>query len=181
MAERRRYVVVGCPQRALVWYAVVRAAFKALQLQHVVNVATADNAEWFAQLMTRVRRGEVHGVRVCGHHGLDALDQSDQVDASAQRARVVDTLVADTSGTVVGYSTDALGLADLLERKSVSPATVVMFGAGTQAMAAAAACETIGAKVIGTTSRSWKSTEELHEAPAAERLRSMGLLTMLLY
>ncbi|MBI5531542.1 MAG: hypothetical protein HY898_02430 [Deltaproteobacteria bacterium] len=179
MTERRRYVVVGCPQRALVWYAVVRAAFKALQLQHVVNVATADNAEWFAQLMARVRRGEVHGVRVCGHHGLDALEQSDEADASAQRARVADTLVAEKSGTVVGYSTDALGLADLLQRKAASPATVVMFGAGTQAMAAAAACETIGAKVIGTTSRSWKSTEELHEAPAAERLRSMGLLTML--
>ena len=51
MTERRRYVVVGCPQRALVWYAVVRAALKALQLQHVVNVATADNLEWFSQLI----------------------------------------------------------------------------------------------------------------------------------
>jgi shikimate dehydrogenase len=129
--------------------------------------------------MTRVRRGEVHGVRVCGHHGMDALEHSDQLDVSAQRARVADTLALDRSGSVVGYSTDALGMADLLQRKMVSLTTVVMFGAGTQAMAASAACEALGAKVVGTTSRSWKSTEELHEAPAAERLRSMGLLTML--
>jgi len=179
MTERRRYVVVGCPQRALVWYAVVRAALKILQLPHVVNVATADNAEWFSQLMARVRRGEVHGVRVCGHHGMDAAEQSDELDASAQRARVADTLVVSSNGQVVGYSTDALGLAGVLRARSVAPTTVVMFGAGTQAMAAAAACDSLGAKVIGTTSRSWTSTEELHEAPEAERMRSMGLLTML--
>jgi shikimate 5-dehydrogenase len=163
----------------LVWYAVVRAAFKALQLPHVVNVATADNAEWFALLLARVRRGEVHGVRVCGHHGHDALEQSDEQDASAQRARVADTLVAVRGASVLAYCTDSLGMTDWMQQRGVQPNTVVMIGSGTQAMSVAAACESAGAKVIGTTSRSWRSTEELHEAPAAERLRNMGLLTML--
>jgi shikimate dehydrogenase len=177
--QRRRFVVVGCTQRALVWYAIVRAAFKALQLQHVVNVATEDSEAWFDQLVARVRRGEVHGVRICGQHGPHAMRLCDTPDASAQRAQVVDTLTHGVDGMLFGHCADALGLADVLEQKGIKPGTVVMIGAGTQAMAAAAACDSAGAKVIGTTTRSWTSTEQLLEAESAERLRSKGLLTML--
>jgi shikimate dehydrogenase len=179
MSERRRYVVVGCTQRALVWYAVVRAAFKALELQHVVNVATEESEEWFEQLIGRLRRGDVHGVRIAGHHGVRALHASGMPDASAQRAEVADTLTRGLNGMVVGHCADMLGLADLFEERGIKPGTVVMLGAGTQAMAAAAACEQAGANVIGVTTRSWTSTEKLLEAETAERFRSRGLLTTL--
>jgi len=57
--------------------------------------------------------------------------------------------------------------------------TAVIIGAGHAAFAAVGACSQLGFQIVGVTSRSWTSTEALHESPTAAKLRSLGALPTL--
>lgn len=179
MSDRLRYALVGCMQRTYVWSAMLKAALVALKLPHGVRVVEDDDDAEFRRVIEKLRSGEYAGVHLFGARRYDALEVSDDVDVSARRAKSVSTLVRTSDGRLAGANVEVLGIIEHFKRMELRPRTAVLVGAGTQGMAAAAACEALGVQVIVATSRSWTTTETLYQSAGADRMRELRVLTAL--
>jgi shikimate dehydrogenase len=100
---------------------------------------------------------------------------ADKVDGSVERSGCADMLVRRSSEIVV-YDTTYAAFLEVLSAVPSPRSTAVVIGAGPAACAAVGACRELGFQIVGVTSRSWISTEVLHESVAAEELRELGAL-----
>ncbi|PIE05913.1 MAG: hypothetical protein CSA75_02285 [Sorangium cellulosum] len=100
------------------------------------------------------------------------------MDASATASGCADALTAGQAG-IVATNLTYLAFVDLLKKTETPRSTVAIVGSGARACAAIAACQSLGFQVICVTSRSWISTEALHESESAQRLRRLGALPTL--
>lgn len=86
-----------------------------------------------------IRGLNIRGAGVSMPYKQDVIPLLDQVDASAERIQAVNTIV-NTDGDLVGYNTDYLAVAELLQTHEVAPTThVALRGSGGMANAVVAA------------------------------------------
>ncbi len=178
-ADHHSYVVIGCPRATHIGAAVLRAALKAIKHPAAVRQSDHDGASEFARVLFGLRSSEFAGAAIWGPLRTEAFDACDEADTSARRSVSASVLVACGTRQLAAYNADVLGIVDQVQQLGITPRTAVVFGAGTEALAACAACEALGVKVIVATSRSWKSTEDLMDSDAADRMRRLGVLTSL--
>lgn len=178
MTDRRRYGVFGCSLRARVWRRMLREAFASLRLTHTIR-AWSEEEDDLLSVVTAVRSGECAGLILTGKDRWGAVDVADEIDSSAQVAHSANLLMPLRSGQLAALHTEVLGMRDHLLDRVSTPMCAVVIGSGVIAAAAAASCLTMGTKVVAMTSRSWTSTEALHESEGASRLRELGVLAAL--
>jgi shikimate 5-dehydrogenase len=179
MQERRSYFLIGCSLRVRVWGPVLREAFRALGLPHYLQEVDASSGIDVRRVLSAVRGGSVAGALLGSEGAVCALDLCEEADVSARRAGAADTIATGRGGRLTAFNCEVLGMTDQLRARGASPKTAVVLGAGQRAAVALAACEALGVAVVAVTSRSWVSTEALHESERAETLRSLRALTAL--
>ena len=178
-AERRSYAIAGCAEDMAVWGAMLRAALRALRLPHQLYKSRRAETDGIERLVRGMRKGDLTGLMITGQAGYAALEMADELDESASRAGCATTLLSNRSGVIVAYNTMYSAFVEHLQEAVRPGTTAVVVGAGARAAAAVACCRTMGFQVVGVTSRSWRSTEALHERTSAERLRELDALTTL--
>lgn len=173
-----RFAVIGHPVGHSASPAMHSAAFRALGLPHTYEAVDCPGAPAVEAAIGLVRRGGIGGLNVTLPHKRLVLDLADAFDLSAKEVGAANTLVRDADGRVVAHNTDVPALADELARLAPRQGTAVVIGAGGAALAAVAACRIYGIRVVGVTTRSWATSEEVYESATGEAFRARGALTM---
>jgi shikimate dehydrogenase len=158
--------------------AIVRAGLLALELAGEVYKVRASDAVELAKLVRSLRRGKLGMVSLSGALCAEAPRMADELGPSARHSGYADMLMGTPSG-VFGHDTTYDAFLETLGTVPVPRSTAVVVGAGASAFAAVAACRQLGFQFIGITSRSWLSTEVLHDSSAAAKLRTLGALPTL--
>lgn len=172
------FAVAGCAHEIAVTGAVVRSAFEALGLAHEVYKVRLHEPADLDKLVRSMRRGKLAALSLSGPLCHDAVRLADEVSEAARRSGCADTLVAREGGVLADnalHSAFAGWLVDAVPRR----ATAVVLGSGARACAVVTACRSLEFPVVGVASRSWTSTEALHESESAERIRQLGGLPTL--
>jgi len=117
-------------------------------------------------------------VSLSGAVCAEAPRMADELGPAARQSGHANMLMGTSSG-VFGHDTTYEAFLEALEGVPAPRSTAVVVGAGASAFAAVAACRQLGFQFIGITSRSWLSTEALHDSPAAAKLRGLGALPTL--
>jgi shikimate dehydrogenase len=175
VTPRLRFAVFGHPIAHSLSPAMHKAALKALGLTHTYEAVDIGDLDHLHSMVDAVRQGIFAGANVTIPYKQGVMDMVDRVDPSAKTLGVVNTLVR-SRGRVIGYNTDAAGLADELRALDAVGRTAAVIGGGGGARAAVAACMAVGANVVAVTSRSWGGSETLVGSSTAEEFRSMGAL-----
>lgn len=177
-SESLDYAIAGCSQEIAVVGSVMRAALRSLSLEREVYKVRLDDSPDLARLVRSLRRRKLGGLTLSGPMGREVLRMVDEVRDSARLSGCADALTLSDQGVVALNGTyDAF--CEILEMAGNQRALAIVVGSGSRACAAVAACQACGFQVIAVTSRSWTSTEVLHESESAERLRELGALTTL--
>jgi shikimate 5-dehydrogenase len=159
---------------------MIRTGFRVRNLPHAVQEVNGTQPGELDRALNVVRRGQMTGALVLGNEALRLLDSCEHLDASARNANWVNLVTFADQGQLAGYNTVYLGALDLLQEEAIHAPRVSFIGSGPCVSAIAAACTAVAdTQVAVTTSRSWTSTEALHESEAACRLRDAGILTAL--
>jgi shikimate dehydrogenase len=175
MSERLRFALLGRPSAQGVLSVCIRAALRDLGLGHTYEPVEVPDLVRLEAMVDAVRQGVFAGANVTAPYKGNVLEMVDRVDASAEPAQAANVLVRDGQ-QVVAFSTEISALAEDLEALGADARTAAIIGSGGAAVAAAAACVRIGAKIVAVTSRSWPSSDALVSSEAAERLREIGAL-----
>lgn len=154
---------------------MLRAAATDLGLPHTFEPVEVSDLVRLEGVVSDVRRGPWAGAMITSHYQEAVMRWLDRSDPSAQVLGAADTLVR-THGHLTGYSTQVAGLAEDLAQLGATGPTAAIIGSGTTALAAALACQRLGAKVIVVTSSLWSNSEELVGAETAEPFRLLGAL-----
>lgn|GEM_PF-655860 len=168
----------GCSREIAALGAIVRAALQALELSGEVYKVRVSDAVELAKLVRSLRRGKLGMVSLSGAVCGEAPRMVDELGPSARHSGYADMLMGTSSG-VFGHDTTYEAFVEVLDTVPAPRSTAVVVGAGAPAFAAVAACRQLGFQFIGITSRSWLSTEVLHDSPAAAKLRTLGALPTL--
>ena len=172
------YGIGGCSQEIAVTGAVVRSALEALGLDSDVYKIRLREPADLDKLVRSMRRGKLAAVSLSGPLCLEALRLADIASEGAQRSGCADTLMA-TGGGVFADNALFKAFSTWLNEAVPRRATAVVMGSGARACSVVAACRHLEFPVIGVTSRSWTSTETLHESDSADRIRQLGGLPTL--
>ena len=146
--------IIGCPLGHSLSPLIHNAAFAALELDYAY-IPLPVQPDDLGQVVTGLKTMGFVGANVTIPHKVTIMPYLDELDASAQLAGAVNTIVI-TAGRSIGYNTDAQGFIHSLTTKSipVKGKTAVIMGAGGAARAvicglAAAGIDRI---IIGTRS-----------------------------
>jgi len=170
--------VAGCNQAIVVLGTILRASLRALDLTGEVYKTRVGDALELAKLGRSLRQDELTMACLTGPLCHDAGQIADDLDPSAQRSGCADMLMRKGS-KILAYDTTYEAFLETLKSVPTPHSTAVVVGAGPAACAAVGACRQLGFQFVGITSRSWVSTEVLHDSSAAAKLRDLGALPTL--
>ena len=130
-----RFAVVGDPVEHSLSPRIHTAAYEALGIgasYESMRVAF----DGFAQVVARLRSGDLAGVNVTMPHKANAFEAVDVLAPTASKTRAVNT-IAVTDGTLNGYNTDIAGVVAAWKRTGLDPGIPsLILGAGSAAAAA---------------------------------------------
>jgi len=172
------YAIGGCSREISVVGSIVRTALRDLQLPQEVYKVRLSEPPDLAKMVRSLHRRKLAAISLSGPLCHEALRLADDADEGATRSGCADMLMVTPSG-VLASNTMYGTFVEWLESAVSNRSTAVVVGSGARACAVVAACQTLGFQVIGVTSRSWTSTEVLHESESAERIRGLGALPTL--
>jgi shikimate dehydrogenase len=181
MADRLLFTLLGHPVGHSVSPAMCAAGFAALGLPHVYTAIDVPTEAGLGRVVDDLRNGMIAGSNVTVPYKRAVIDLADRRAESAEEVGAANVLAVDGARRVVAHNTDADALAeDLASALGDRPrASATVIGAGGAGLAAIVACRRLGFHVVSVTSRSWTSTETMFDAPAAQRARELGALTVL--
>ncbi|MCC6644929.1 MAG: shikimate dehydrogenase [Polyangiaceae bacterium] len=174
-----RFAVIGSPVARSASPAMHRAAYAALGLPHGYEAAECRDEHAVKAAVGLLRNGTLAGINVTAPWKRAVLAHADSLDASTAAVGAANTLARE-GDRVVAHNTDVPALVSEISR--LDPAlrgTAAILGSGGAAAAALAACRQLGVRVVAMTTRSFSSSEALHESETAESLRRAGALTVL--
>ncbi len=175
----RRFAVIGSPVARSASPVMHRAAFAALGLPHGYEAAECRDALAVKAAVGLLRNGTLSGINVTAPWKRVVLDHVDSLASSAAAVSAANTLVVE-GDHVVAHNTDVPAIVHELTRLGLGGrGTAAILGSGGAASAALAACRELGVRVVAMTSRSFSSSEALHESDVAASLRTAGALTVL--
>lgn len=180
MIRRLRFSLIGHPVRHSLSPAICGAAFSALELPHVYTAIDVPSEAGLARVLDDLRAGVLAGCNVTVPYKRAVFELADERAPSAEEVGAANVLVRSPEGRLTAHNTDADALAQdltpLLEGRPRQRAAIL--GAGGAAFAALTACKKLGFALTCMTTRSWATSELVHEAESAARARAMGALTM---
>jgi shikimate dehydrogenase len=171
--KKQSFVLFGHPVRHSISAPMFTAAFRAIGVPHTYSPVDVAKPEALGRAVSFVRDGIYDGANVTLPYKQRVLDHVDAVDVSAERVGAANVLVREDRG-IVAYNTDATALADEIAAATSGRSRAAILGAGGAALAALAACKSLGFPVVGVTTRSWVDTETTLESPSAARVRAAG-------
>lgn len=175
----RRFAVIGSPVARSASPAMHRAAYAALGMPHSYEAAECRDELAVKAAVGLLRNGTLSGINVTSPWKRVALGYVDSLAPSAAAVSATNTLVRE-GDHVVAHNTDVPAIVSELERLDPKErGTAAILGAGGAAAAALRACRDLGVRVVAMTTRSFSSSEELHESEKAVALRDAGALTVL--
>lgn len=153
-------VLIGQGIRYSASPAMHSAAFAALGLDHRYELVDVERDD-LPDAVAALRDAEVLGANVTVPHKAAVMPLLDEIDALAQRAEAVNTIVR-RDGRLVGSNTDIPSLADEMRLLAGNPRSAVILGAGGAARGAAIALAELGATDVVAVSRAmWSRVPEL--------------------
>ncbi|MCL2823286.1 MAG: hypothetical protein FWD57_04780 [Polyangiaceae bacterium] len=170
--------IAGCNHVIVVLGTILRASLRALDLSGEVYKARVEDSLELARLGRSMRQDELKMACLSGAFCHEAPRISDTQEASTGKTGCADMLIRTPSG-IVAHDTTYEAFLETLGAVRAPRSTAVVIGSGPAACAAVGACNHLGFQVVGVTSRSWVSTEVLHESESASKLRSLGALPTL--
>lgn len=180
MTRKLRFSLLGHPVRHSVSPAMCGAAFAALGLPYVYTAIDVPSEAGLARILDDLRAGVLAGCNVTLPFKRTVFEVADERAPSAEEVGAANVLVRSPDGRILAHNTDADALAQdlapLLDGRPRLRAAII--GGGGAALAALTACNKLGFPVVLMTTRSWSSSERVHESPSAEKARAMGALTM---
>jgi shikimate dehydrogenase len=180
MFSGQAFALLGHPVGHSLSPVIHAAAYAALGLSHTYTAIDVPSAAALSDAIEALRAGALGGANVTLPHKRAVMDLVDVVDPSAALPGAANVLVREDDGRLSAHNTDADALADDIEARlpTSSRLCAVVIGAGGAGLAAVAACKRLGFKLIGVTTRSWKSTESVMASPQAEQVRGMGAMAL---
>lgn len=175
----RRFAVIGSPVTHSASPAMHRAAYASLGMPHGYEAAECRDEMAVKAAVGLLRNGTLAGINVTAPWKRAVLTYVDSLAPSAAAVSAANTLVRE-GDRIVAHNTDVPALVS--ELKALGPkelGTAAILGAGGAASAALAACRELGVRVVAVTTRSFATSEELHESETAVALRDKGALTVL--
>ncbi len=171
-----RFILIGHPVGHSLSPAIHEAAYRCLGVTHRYEVVDAPDENAVRTQIEALRQGDISGANVTVPHKRLALSLADEVDPSAEKVGAANVLARDTSGAIVAYNTDALGLARVLERLAPGSRCASVIGSGGAALACVVACEQLGINEVLVTARRWTYSVDPEAWPHADEFRRLGAL-----
>ncbi len=172
--KAKRFVLLGHPVRHSLSATMFGAAFKAARMPHTYTPIDVPEANDLVRMVREVRSGLLFGANITLPHKQAALSLVDDLEPSAEMVRAVNVIMRGDDGRISGFNTDAAALTDEIANITTARSRAVILGAGGAALAAIVACQQLGFKVVGVTTRSWSNTEAMHESASARVVRKLG-------
>lgn len=171
-----RFAVVGHPVRQSASPAMHMAALRHLKLPHVYEAIDCPVRGSFERVVSLLKRGYFSGINVTSPYKADAVEVAGLVESDTQAIGAANTLRL-RGGVVEASNTDLPAMVEQIQLASPRLNIALILGSGGAARAALAACQRLGVRVVGVTSRSWLDTEALYESPVAQTFRQQRALT----
>lgn len=168
-----RFVLIGHPVGHSLSPVIHRAAYRALGLEHDYDLVDAPDEAAVRDLVDAVRDGRIAGANVTVPYKRVALDLADRAHPVAAGTGAANVLVREGS-EVVAYNTDVLALADELIGRAAGARVAAVIGNGGAALAAVAACRSIGIGRVGVVARAWRAGAPPGDWPRAAGFRKAG-------
>lgn len=178
-APQKTFALFGHPVSHSLSPSIHRAAYDELGLRDHEYVALdcPDEASVRARFEA-LRRGDIAGANVTVPWKLLALALADERDPSARDTGAANVLVrSSASGRIVAHNTDVPALSDELARGVEHPRRALVIGNGGAALAAVAACRSLGAERIAVVARRFRGTDEAAWERSGE-FRNLGAVVL---
>lgn len=173
-----RFVLIGHPVGQSLSPAIHRAAYACLGVEHDYDLVDAPDALAVRNQVRALRDGSIAGANVTVPHKRLALSLADELDPSAERVGAANVLAKSSTGAVVAYNTDALGLAHVLAEFSPGVERALVIGNGGAALASVVACQNLGVGHVAVTARAFSADTAPQAWPHAEQFRRLGAETV---
>ena len=163
-----KFALLGHPVSHSLSPVIHQAAYRELGVSHEYGLIDAASEAEVAQVMARLRSGELAGVNVTIPWKRAAYAAADRRSALCERLQVAN-VISPVAGELVAHNTDALALEDEFSRL-VEGSRAVVLGSGGAAPAVVAACHAAGIAEVFVTARrfdpaapeaSWPGRDEL--------------------
>lgn len=172
-----RFVLIGHPVGHSLSPAIHRAAYEALGVAHEYELRDAPDEAAVREIVGAIKSGRIAGANVTVPHKRLALELADRADPLAASAGAANVLSRE-GAEVVAYNTDVMALADELIGRSAGAHVAAVIGNGGAALAAVAACRSIGVGTVGVVARAFRAGQSPAEWPRAEQFRKAGATVM---
>jgi shikimate dehydrogenase len=170
MTSESTFILIGHPVGHSLSPAIHGAAYAHLGLSNhrYVAVDCPDEAAVRAQVAA-LRRGEIEGANVTVPWKRLALELADSADESAHGVGAANVLRAENGPggrRIVAYNTDVPALAAELDRGRPGARVAAVIGSGGAALAAVAACRSLGVLRVHVVARKFKGDRAAWERAA---------------
>jgi shikimate dehydrogenase len=168
-----RFVLIGHPVGHSLSPVIHRAAYRALGLPHEYALVDAVDETAVRGIVDELRRGRIAGANVTVPYKRLALELADRAHPLAASTGAANVLAREGS-QVVAYNTDVLALADELGERAAGARVAAVIGNGGAALAAVAACRSVGVGSVGVVARAWRAAESPAGWSRAAEFRKAG-------
>jgi len=172
-----RFVLIGHPVGHSLSPAIHRAAYRALGLSHEYDLVDAVDEAAVRGIVDELRRGRIAGANVTVPYKRLALELADRAHPLAASTGAANVLAREGS-QVVAYNTDVLALADQLGERAAGARVAAVIGNGGAALAALAACRSLGVERVGVVARAWRAAERPARWPRAAEFQKAGAIVL---
>jgi shikimate dehydrogenase len=170
----RRFVLIGHPVAHSVSPAIHHAAYEKLRIDCSYELVDAPDDVAVRSIVEALKSGEIAGANVTVPHKKLALALADRADTLARAIGAANVLVRDADGAVSAHNTDVAALAEELLRGATGARVAAVIGSGGAALAAIAACRSIGVRQVAVVSRRWRASNDPASWPGADAFRALG-------
>jgi len=170
----RRFVLIGHPVAHSMSPAIHRAAYESLGVDCSYEAVDAPDAVAVTSILEALKSGEIAGANVTVPHKKLALSLADRAHPLAREVGAANVLVRDVDGGVTAHNTDVGALAEELERAAPDARVATVIGTGGGALAAVAACRSIGVRQVAVVGRRWRASQDASTWPGADAFRALG-------
>lgn len=169
-----RFALIGHPVMHSLSPAIHRAAYRALEFDADYELLDAPDEPAARAAMARVKSGGLAGANVTLPWKQLALEVADSAGAHAVATGAANVLMRAVDGALVAHNTDVPALAAELRPRARGARVAAVIGAGGAALAAVAACQTVGVSMVGVAARRWLDSVDPASWAGAARFREMG-------
>jgi shikimate dehydrogenase len=171
----KEFVLIGHPVAHSLSPAIHRAAYRVLGLPHRYELCDCASKADVAEVVARVRKGEIEGANVTTPWKRLAMTLADRAAPSAQRVGVANVLARSADGAVVAHNTDIPALVEEFQRAKSSLRRAVVIGNGGASPAVISALQDAGVDRIALTARRFVGPEPETEWPHAAEFSVLGV------